>query len=70
MLDPAPYTFPTEAEVFTRPTISLVSPNAVPQWTVALWIATILMFGILALAAFAIPDAFERVVSAHQEEQI
>ena len=47
-----PYQFPAEDQIFTRPTITLISPNAVPQWWMALWIATILMLGTVAAIAF------------------
>ena len=56
-----------EDQLFTRPTIALTSPNAIPKWTMALWIATILMLGIVALVSFAMPEIINRVNT--QEEQ-
>lgn len=68
MLEPVSYTFPAESDVFARPTIALTSPNAVPRWWMALWIATILMLGLVAVVAFAMPNIIERVNRANQEQ--
>ena len=68
MLDPRTYEFPSEAEVFARPTIQLTSPNAIPQWKMALWIGTIWALSTVAIVAFTLPQTIERVNVAHMED--
>lgn len=57
-----------EEGIIIRPVIPLVSPNEIARWWWATWFGLITALGILALAAFAIPAATQRVNDAHQEQ--